>query len=303
MGSGGNTFNVQSTHPGLAYGVLGGVGNDTFNIGDANNTLNGIFYQLVISIQNPGSQVILHDEGSSANFGYALAAVTLHPTVAINLPAYRILRSDWNPQGLGTAIWVTGPIYGTPPLPLQSLQLRTGSGTDLVDIQSLPPGNAVVTVGGGSSTTTLQGPDTANTWQITGPDTGTLDNVINFSSVPNLTGGAGADKFIYQVGGSTSGVVDGGVGNNTLRGPNTSNTWQLGGVNAGDIVGVVNAFKDIQNLVGGTGNDLFQAFQTITVSTPIFSFSFTIPGSLTGTLDGGGGSDTLQGFNLNNTWQ
>jgi hypothetical protein len=300
LGGGGNTFNVQSIRPGLLYWVSGGVGNDTFNVGDSNNTLNGIIYQLVISVQNPGSQVIVHDEGSSANFDYSLAAVTLHPTIAINLPAYRILRSDWNPQGLGAAIWVTGPLFGTPPLPLKSLELRTGSGADLVNVQSLPPGNAVVTIDGGSSTTTLQGPDTTNTWNITGPDTGTLDNVIDFSSLPNLTGGAGNDRFIYQIYGSTSGVVDGGAGTNTLQGPNTNTTYQLGGVNAGNIVSVVNAFTNIQNLVGGTGNDLFQAFETIT--TPQ-GFTFTIPGGLTGTLDGGGGSDTLQGFNLNSTWQ
>src|SRR5262249_6165370 len=76
LGKGGNDVNVQSIFPGLQTSFLGGVGNDTFNVGDANKTLDSIAYILDISIQSYGSRVILHDEGESASLGYTLADVT-----------------------------------------------------------------------------------------------------------------------------------------------------------------------------------------------------------------------------------
>jgi hypothetical protein len=261
LGSGGNTFNVPSTHPGLAYAIFGGVGNDTFNIGDANGTLNGINYQLFISIQNPGSQVIVHDEGSSANYGYALASVILHPTIAINLPAYRILRSDWNQQGLGTAIWVTGPLYGTPPLPLQSLVLKAGSGNNSFNVQSLPPGNPTVTLDGGGGSNTLQGPNQNNIWQITSPNAGALDTNIRFGNIQNLIGGTANDVFairkdpFLRIGGSLNGTLNGGGGTDTLDYSGYTGDVTVN-MRLGTATAVAGGISNIQNVTGSIGNDL-----------------------------------------------
>src|SRR5262249_47093729 len=73
LGSGRTLVNIQSTFPGLPEVFVGGVGNDTFNVGDAFHTLNGIHSHLSFQIANPGSQVILHDEGQTANVSYTLA--------------------------------------------------------------------------------------------------------------------------------------------------------------------------------------------------------------------------------------
>src|SRR5438445_815358 len=90
--------------------------------------------------------------------------------------------------------------------------------------------------------------DTPNTWIIDGTEAGTL-NGQSFAGVENLTGGASADIFKWMAGGSVSGVVSGGLGNDTLIGADTPNTWTLTGVGAGMLNG--QAFAGIENLVGG----------------------------------------------------
>jgi hypothetical protein len=69
---------------------------------------------------------------------------------------------------------------------------------------------------GSPLTDTLIGPNTAMTWTITGTNAGTLSGGFRFSGVENFTGGTAADTFAYQTGGSTSGMVTGGGGSNTL---------------------------------------------------------------------------------------
>jgi hypothetical protein len=51
----------------------------------------------------------------------------------------------------------------------------------------------------------LQGPDITYTWQILGANGGTLDSLISFSAIQNLTGGAAADTFALHTGGNISG--------------------------------------------------------------------------------------------------
>ncbi|NVM57337.1 MAG: LEPR-XLL domain-containing protein, partial [Desulfobacterales bacterium] len=56
----------------------------------------------------------------------------------------------------------------------------------------------------------ILGPDA--TWNITGADTGSVDNV-DFFGIENLTGGPdNQDTFVFEEGGSLSGVVEGGAG-------------------------------------------------------------------------------------------
>jgi hypothetical protein len=96
----------------------------------------------------------------------------------------------------------------------------------------------------------------------------------------NLLMGAGNKTFNVQQTDTDNGVtlgVNAGSGNNTVQGPNTSTIWQLTGGNAVSLPGSL-SFTSVQNLLGGTANDTFQ-FQT--------------GGSLSGTLNGGGGTNTL----------
>jgi hypothetical protein len=170
-------------------------------------------------------------------------------------------------------------------------------------------------VGSSSLNNTLIGPNSYTTWSLTGPNAGKAGS-ISFSGIENLTGGTSTDIFKFAAGASLSGVLDGGAGantldysaygspvtvnlqtqtataigsgfanlgslvgsggSNTLIAANTTNAWQITATNAGK-VGFF-SFFGIGNLKGGTGND---------------TFKFSNAAGITGTLDGGGGSDSL----------
>jgi hypothetical protein len=69
-----------------------------------------------------------------------------------------------------------------------------------------------------------------------------------------------------------------GGGSHTLIGPNQTDTWNITGANAGNIAGVVASFTHVQNLTGGTGEDIF---------------TFDNGGNLSGQIDGGSGTNWL----------
>ena len=66
-----------------------------------------------------------------------------------------------------------------------------------------------ITAGDGD---TLRGPSGNSTWNITGPDSGSVESV-SFSGIENLTGAAdNEDVFVVNGTGSISGLIDGGTG-------------------------------------------------------------------------------------------
>jgi CHAT domain-containing protein len=178
--------------------------------------------------------------------------------------------------------------------------------------------NAPVNIAGGS---TLVGSNQNTTWTLTGTDAGNLNSIfpngLTFSSIENLTGSTANDTFLFSKGASISGTINGqagidtlnysayatpvtvnlafgtatntGVlsnienliggssGNNTLIGSNTANTWNLTAANTGNINGTV-GFSSFQNLTGGTNNDTFVFSNGVGVS---------------GTINGGAGTNTL----------
>ena len=123
-------------------------------------------------------------------------------------------------------------------------------------------------------------------WNITGPNSGTLvsDGVFvkTFTNVGNLIGGNVSDTFIIGPGGSLSGSIDGGgpAPGNTLTGGSGPNDWSIDNANEGSVTGIASGFEDIGTLIGGVGND---------------TFTLGALGSLSGSLSGGSGSNTLQG--------
>jgi hypothetical protein len=94
------------------------------------------------------------------------------------------------------------------------VEIDAGRGTNTFAVRNTTPGVPLTVHGGGGDT--LIGPDADSTWQVTGPDAGTLDGWVTFSSVANLTGGAENDTFQLLSGASVSGHIDGGGGFNTL---------------------------------------------------------------------------------------
>ena len=143
-----------------------------------------------------------------------------------------------------------------------------------------------------------------NDWQITGENSGTLNDSIAFTNFDNLTGNSGADTFTFTVtdagSGSITGLIDGGealiaegateateeaitANENTIIANNGNNEWDISGADEGQLYSddavagftpdnQYASFSNIQNLTGGTGVD---------------AFTFTSSGTVSGLLDGG----------------
>jgi CHAT domain-containing protein len=109
-------------------------------------------------------------------------------------------------------------------------------------------------LGSASTGDILQGQDTGNTFTIAGNNLGNLDNTFNFSSMENLQGGAGNDRFVFT-GGLLTGTIDGQAGEDTLVADNAPNTFTITSMNTGMITNLNTGFSNIENLEGGADRD------------------------------------------------
>ena len=83
----------------------------------------------------------------------------------------------------------------------------------------------------------LRGADQRNRWQITGDDSGLLNNAP-FSGIEYLEGDDLADEFVITDGGSIAGGVDEQAGDNTVLGAGADTTWNVAGVSSGEVAGI-----------------------------------------------------------------
>ncbi|WP_187411239.1 filamentous hemagglutinin N-terminal domain-containing protein [Saccharophagus sp. K07] len=152
----------------------------------------------------------------------------------------------------------------------------------------------VIAPAGGGLINTIQGPDEATKWIITGENAGRFETdkgTFFFQYISQLLGGSADDTF-ELAGGSITGSIDGGGGNNALHGSSSDAQWSLNGANSGSLSnpeGGVVLFQNIQNLIGGNGTDEFTIGEN---------------GLLTGELRGGGGGrDTLISNRAQQAWK
>jgi hypothetical protein len=245
-GHGGNTFNVQFLGAGAPVTINTGGGNNIVNVGSTSNSLDRILGPLTVDGQGTDT-INVNDQGTSAGHSYGLTSSTLTRTGAATL--------SFNSVG--------------------KLEVNAGGGTNKFAATSIPPSTAV-TLTGGSGSNTLVGPNTTNTWDITGTNAGTLDGTVTFSSIQNLTGGSGLDAFIFSAGQTVTGKIDGGGGGDWLDyaayiTPVTVKLW------AHTATGVGGGIANIRNVRGGKGGN-------------------TLAGDTQGNiLIGGAGADTITG--------
>jgi Ca2+-binding RTX toxin-like protein len=276
--------------------LTGGSSSDVFNLkstGGATNTTGALTGSIV---GGNGTDVLTY-------IGYAPNTTGANP-VAITLTSLTGLATPLSATGTGTGI------SGT----FSSIELVAGNDS-----------------GGTSANTTLSSFGSANwTWHITGVDSGDVTNdtvvggaTLPFSQVGNLSGGTGNDTFQFN-GGSLTGVVagDGGtnvvdysstpggtqvsitltgvgtgtaqvgatvggfssiqkvIGNNNtlLTGQNVGTVWNITGPNSGTVDGLASGFSGVSSVQGGAASD---------------QFNIQSGGSLTGSVNGGGGSNVL----------
>jgi filamentous hemagglutinin family protein len=174
--------------------------------------------------------------------------------------------------------------------------LSGGSRNDTFDLTHI---NAQIDgkINGGLGTDTLKGRNEDSFWIINNNNEGTVENSLtksyaNFIAVENLTGGTAKDIFTFNKDqAAITGNIDGGLGINTLIGQNRNSIWEILLENKGSVKNdslTYAKFNRIDNLTGGTENDIFDLSNT--------------NASITGSIKGGDGIDELKGRNQNSTW-
>jgi hypothetical protein len=152
-------------------------------------------------------------------------------------------------------------------------------------------------VTGGAGPSTLIGPqDIDNTWSITGPNAGTVNGVVTFSAIDNLTGGDFDDTFKFQTGGSITGVLDGGAGVNTVDySAFPGNILVDLALGRATLVGF--GIERIQNVIGSLGNAILVGDGSGNQLTGGQGRNILIAGASAATLTGGPDDDILVGGN------
>jgi filamentous hemagglutinin family protein len=152
---------------------------------------------------------------------------------------------------------------------------------------------------GGAGNDTMIGDDDGNNISITGLNSGFFNPNIDtdsndpnpdFTSIENITGGAGNDFFSFDSGGGAiSGNLSGGTGGTDQLQANTLNAeFIITGAGSGTFTTIIGGtFAGIDNLFGSAGDD---------------TFTFQNAGSIAGTINGSGGNDTIIGDNDGNTF-
>lgn len=185
--------------------------------------------------------------------------------------------------GSGTASVLTGTFAG----------IENITGGPAADHLILNGGTITGTYTGGLGSDSITADNVATAFVVTALNAGTVNGTFAFAGVENLNGNAQADTFTLA-GGTLDGTITGGAGSDTFTGNNTATTFSviapdtgLAALTAGG--SQVAFWTQIENLTGGSGNDLFL-------------FTDDIGDSVSGNIVGGAGTDTLQGANVENAW-
>jgi len=172
-------------------------------------------------------------------------------------------------------------------------------GGTAADIFMLDTAGTIADIDGGttdlsdiSTFNTIVGRDKDNTWNITGNNSGNLEEtslstyITSFSNVQNLTGGDSDDAFVYEGDFTISGLIDGRTHNNNggdsvdVSDIITERTFTIG-----SLVG----FTNIESIIGNNDNHTLQA----TDGTNLWLFD----GANSGTLTSGGNVLSFVDFN------
>ena len=182
-------------------------------------------------------------------------------------------------------------------------------------------------VGNNNASSTIDGANTANTWNITGASAGNINSTINYTGFGNLVGGSGTNNFHFTTGGSEIFINGGSVGPDTLDysamttpvNISLQAVGSLHGFTGTSSVGISTKFDNIDVAIGSTsasnvltgisattvwtitglnagnlvasGNTLnFSNFPNLAGGGGTNTISYLTGGSLTGSFTGGSGS-------------
>ena len=247
-GDQGAKFDVETTTSATATSLTTGLGADEVDVRATSGAA-------PLSIDNAGGADTVTIGSLAPATGGTLAGIQSPVTVTSSGGSSHLILDD---SGDATGETVTagpGTITGLAPAEIDytpgqvSVSILGGTGDDTFQVTSA---GVAVDVNGGPGNDTFAGPDTPNTWKITGPGAGTMDSAT-FEGMENLKGGNAPDNFQFQAGGSIPGNVDGGGGGNTLNYSADGGVEAIVDLQAGTASLVGGGFANIQRLVG-TGN-------------------------------------------------
>ena len=285
LGGGAGTFNMNSTQ--LAA-IQSGAASVTFGRANGSSTM-------TVNNNSFNNPVILRDSDfvtggtgtitTNTNDNLTIIADTVAINTAVNVTGTGVLTIK--PLSPATTIGLGTGATGT--LNLDSTELGyLGSATTVnfgdslqtgaVDLQANTYAYSPVVYG---DSITVDGTVDAGANNITfnlgsaGAGTLTLNADVTTTGTFQVNGGANNDAFnvLFQPTAATA-TMDGGGGTNTLTGPNMANAWAITSSDGGTLNTNL-AFSNMQDLVGGTGND---------------AFTFHDGGSISGTINGTGSS-------------
>jgi hypothetical protein len=143
--------------------------------------------------------------------------------------------------------------------PTDPVAIRGGAGDDAFSVTDTLPSSAL-TIDGGGGNNTLVGPNTANTWSITGQNASTL-NAISFTNIANLVGANTSDRFRFGAANVSIGSVRGGQGPATLDFSllATPVAVHLGDGTNGTATDVAGTASGISAVIGGRSDDILDA--------------------------------------------
>jgi hypothetical protein len=286
-GGGISTVNVLATTPNTSQGysslyVDGGAGAQFVYIGSNGSALGGTQANIkgtvnVYNGPNGASYLTVDDSGDSAPKTSTLTSSTLTglapATITFNVVSLII------DGGSGNNAY---KVSSTAAVTTTTINMGAGNDSGILGgaANNLDPIQGPVTFNGQAGTNKVtandQGSSTAHTYTLAGQTlsrTGAASITGNNAAIV-VNGGSGGNAFVVTALPSTGVTLNGGSGINSLTGPNLVNTWTVNGANSGVLDSKI-AFKFMSSLVGGTLND---------------AFKFTAAGSISGTVNGGGGA-------------
>jgi uncharacterized repeat protein (TIGR01451 family) len=192
--------------------------------------------------------------------------------------------------GNPVTLQMSGQSATIPLAELLNLDIQTGGSDDVFTLGQL---GMPTTFDGGAGNDTLVGTNVAQSWNITGANSGNIPGAANsFSNTESLRGGSAADSFVFSAAGSLAQALDGGLGVDSLdnsaipahsitpTGPGTLDGYM------GTATGVGTTFDNI-NTFAGVPSDL-----SVVKSGPMTATAGTVI-SYTITVTNGGPNPSL----------
>jgi hypothetical protein len=227
-GAAGDTINVERTLAGLPVTVNAGAGADVINVSPVARNLDNIDGNLTVNGGADADWLNIQDQNNIFGDTFTLTGTTVD-------------RGFMAPITHDT---------------VETVNLNAGGGSNTFNVVSIDPA-VFLRINAAGGTDTLAGPNTPNTWNLTGPGSGTLNGTVSYSNMANLRGGAAQDRFRFLPGffpGSVPGSIQGNGGSDWLD-YSALATGVTVNLALGTATGAGGGVSGIENVSGGGGND------------------------------------------------